>query len=135
MSPMLEQLKDIKPPVEVPDHSLWVLVMIVVVVLLALTLLTVWLYHHFKHKRLRRRGVDPKKVARLVLKQIDFSDTKRAIYTFSEAMPLLIQENEDVQKEFQELLSALEKYKYKKEVPSLTKEDKRRMKQLIRKVL
>ncbi|MHC3993503.1 hypothetical protein ACXWTF_01620 [Thiomicrolovo sp. ZZH C-3] len=105
-------LKDIKPIVAVPDHSLWLLVALVAAGILLLGLLLFWLL-----KR-RRRGGDPKRVEALKrLQALDFSDTKSAVYDFSllghfvatpETMPA-----------FRALLSELEPYKYQKSVPAL----------------
>ncbi|WP_345972854.1 LPXTG cell wall anchor domain-containing protein [Sulfurimonas diazotrophicus] len=105
-------LKDIKPIVAVPDHSLWLLTALVAVGILLLGLLLFWLL-----KR-RRNGGDPKRTEALKrLQALDFSDTKSAVYDFSllghfvatpETMPT-----------FRALLAELEPYKYQKSVPAL----------------
>jgi hypothetical protein len=134
MNPALRQLKDIKPPVEVPDDSLWFLIAIAAAVLLLFSAL--WYVRRLKRRaRRRRRRVDPAVQAKKRLKAIDFSDTKGAVYTFGEAMPLLIGENDELMRRFDALLRELEKYKYKKVVPPLQSGDVKKMKALMKEVL
>lgn len=128
----LDRLKDIKPPVEVVDVSFWIILGATLLVLIVLLLLFIWLK---SKKRVKRRRFDPTQDAKDRLKNIDFSDTKRAVYTFDEYLPVLIKDDEELLKEFEDLQKDLEKYKYKKDVPSLSKEDIIKMKELIKRSL
>ena len=132
MNDSLERLRDIKPPVEVPDHSLTLLI------LLALLLLAgagvIYLFVRRGKRGNRRRRPDPKEIARRKLETIDFGNPKEAVYTFGEYLPLLM-EDENLTERFERIAKELEKYKYRKEVPPLDDYDVKNMRKLIEKVL
>ena len=131
MNEMLKQLRDIKPPVEVPDHSLLLLLGTAAALIGGAALL----YLLFRRKRKgRRRRPDARQIARERLRSIDFSDGKEAVYTFSEYLPVLT-EDPEVMEAFEALLGRLEKYKYRPTVPTLEEADRRQMRKLIDKVL
>ena len=132
MNEMLRQLKDIKGPVAVPDHSLWWLVAIVTVVVLVASAL-LWRYYAERRLQPIRRRKDPKKEAIARLAAIDYGDTKEAVYTFGEYLPRLIEGDETLRADFEALERELAPYKYKKEVPNLSKEHIKAMKRLIKK--
>jgi len=105
-------LKDIKPIVAVPDHSLWLLITLVAVGILLLALLLFWLL-----KR-HRKGRDPKRAEALKrLQALDFSDTKSTVYDFSLLGHFVT--TPETESSFRALLSELEPYKYQKSVPAL----------------
>lgn len=131
MNGVLDQLKDIKPPVEVPDHSVWLFLAITAALLITVGA-AVWLLR--KRPGRRRRRIDPVKAAKLRLKEIDFKDAKEAVYVFDEFFPVAAEGDSELIREFQALFPALEKYKYKKEVPPLAREDREKMEKLIKKV-
>ncbi len=131
MSGIVERLKDIKPPVEVPDHSAWIAAALVAVLLL---LIAAAIYLLFI-KRPKRRRRDPAAEAIERLKEIDFGDTKGAVYTFDEYFPAAAKNREDLMEEFRALFKDLERYKYKKEVPPLSRRDIERIKELIERVV
>lgn len=125
----MQGLKDIKPLVAVPDHSLLLLLSIMIALFIMIVALIVWFK---KPKRRRRKKLTTKEQAIHNLKAIDFVDTKKSVYDFSENMyPLLGEQNRE---RFEKLLEKLELYKYKKEVPSLSTEDKKAMKEMIKEV-
>ncbi len=130
---MLRQLKDIKPPVEVPDHSIWVFFALMTLFVLVIAALLYLLRRKRGRKRGRRR-IDPIEIARRELRSIDFNDTKRAVYTFDEYLPLLLDDDES-KHAFEALQRDLERYKYRKDVPPLDSYDRRRMEKLIKKAL
>ncbi|WP_201353337.1 hypothetical protein [Hydrogenimonas urashimensis] len=133
MNDMLAQLKDIKPPVEVPDHT-W-LILFALAVLAALILLLLYRFlGATAGRRRRRRRRDPREVAREKIASIDFNRVKEAVYTFDEYMPVLIEEASE-RETFEHLRKELEKYKYRKTVPPLDAYDERRMRSLIKKVM
>ena len=123
----MQGLKDIKPWVEVPDHSLLYLLLLLGGVVLLLALL--WWFLRTP-KRRRRRRPTRKELAKQSLENLDFSDTKEAVYTFSEAIQELLSPKEH--RHLKELLARLEIYKYKKKVPTLSQEDKEAMQTLIK---
>jgi len=123
----MQGLKDIKPLMTVPDHSLLMLLSLVVGLLLLALGLYFWLK---KPTRKRRRRLSKREQAAENLKALDFSDTKEAVYNFSENMHVLTDENEN--ETFHKLLEKLEVYKYKKEVPPLSESDKQEMIKMIK---
>ena len=133
MNETLQRLKDIKPPVEVPDHSLWLLLAIVSAVVVAVALLGVWYVKRVPKRR--KRGADPIEVAKSKLKKLDFTDAKEAVYTFDEYFPVLAKDSEELKREFEELQNRLDRYKYKREVPPLERDDIEAIRGMIEKVL
>ena len=123
----MQGLKDIKPLVEVPDNSLLILMLIMI----ALLILTIGAYIWYKRPRRRRRKKPtPRELAQGKLKGLDFTDTKKAVYDFSEAMHLLIPDEKKTA--LDALLKKLEIYKYKKSIPALSDEDKNSMQAMIK---
>ncbi len=133
MNEVLQKLKDIKPPVEVPDNSLWLLVALLALLMVAAGALF-WFLKRGSKKRKRRRK-DPVEIAKSKLGEIDFKDTKRAVYTFDEFFPVVAAGDPELMEEFQKLFEDLQRYKYKKEVPPLQKEDRERIEALIKRVV
>lgn len=123
----MEGLKDIKGFVAVPDQSFFYFMLTLSGVVLLLSLLLVLFLWYRKPKRKRKR-LTSKEQAIINLKAIDFTDTKEAVYSFSENAQHIVDEHEGLQS----LLLQLERYKYKKEVPSLSLEDKAEMQKLIK---
>ena len=123
----MQGLKDIKPLMTVPDHSLLMLLSLIAGVLVLALGLYFWLK---KPARKRRRRLSKREQAVENLKALDFSDTKETVYDFSESMHVLTDENEN--ETFHKLLEKLEVYKYKKEVPSLSESDKQEMIKMIK---
>ncbi|WP_456322243.1 hypothetical protein [Hydrogenimonas sp.] len=132
----LQKLRDISPPVEVPDHSLWMFLSIIVVAAMFVALMGFWLYKKYTRRTLvARRREDPVQIAKDKLKGIDFKDAKSAVYTFDEYLPMLIRGDERKLKRFEDIKRGLNRHKYKKSVPPLAKEDKDAMERLIKEVL
>jgi type VI protein secretion system component VasK len=127
MNQELSKLKDIKPLVEIADHSLWIFLAMILGFFIAVAL--IW-YLIKKPKRRKRRRLSPKELAIKALKELDFSDTKEAVYSFStNIQKLLPKEKLDEHREF---LRHIELYKYKKDVPSLSEADLKSIKELIK---
>lgn len=122
----MDKLRDIKTIVDVSDYSLWVLVAVVLMFTIILS------YIIFKFLTRRKKRVKPtlKQTALKKLKNINFTDEKSAIYTFSENFALFL--DEDNEAEFSELQNRLVEYKYKKSVESLPEDIKRQIKSLIK---
>ena len=127
----LAKLKDIKPPVNIDTHLQEIAIYAGAGVgLLAVAILLVLLYLMLFKKR--RKKPTKEELALNALKNIDYSNTKDAVYTFSvNAQKLISQEDRD---KLEQLLRDLEKYKYKKEVSNLSSEDIEKMKNIIRNI-
>ncbi|WP_457597449.1 hypothetical protein [Hydrogenimonas sp.] len=132
MSPeTLAKLKDIKPPVAVADTSWWWVAALAALLILAAA---AWGWMKWRPKRRRRRRrKDPVAEARTRLEAIDYDDTKGAVYTFGEYLPLLIADDPALMEAFESLQKELEPYKYKKEVPPLSRAHRKQMERLVKK--
>ena len=129
----LAKLKDIKPPIDI-DTSLQELVFYAGAGfgLLLLAIAVVLIYLLIFKKRRRRKRLSPQELALKALKELDYSNTKDAVYNFSVNAQKLA--NSEQQGELQEILKSLEKYKYKKEVANLEPKDIDRMKKMVEKL-
>ena len=123
----MEELKDIKGFVEVPDESFFYF-MLSIGLALVLLALVVWLVLWLRKPKRKSKRLSPKELAKLALQKIDFSDTKEAVYSFSENAQIVSPEHPALLM----LLPKLEDYKYKREVPELSDEDKERMKSIVK---
>lgn len=117
----MEELKDIKPFVEIPDFSLYVAILVGILAILLLILGALKVYNYFKYAKKSKEAK-----AKIKLKNLDFTHSKQAAYTITKYAPFLIK-NQFHQELYGELLEALNKYKYKKEVPFMLDEDKEKL--------
>jgi LPXTG-motif cell wall-anchored protein len=118
------KLRDIRPIVDVPDHSLWLFTALIAGALLLLAALVFWFL------RRRKKQVDPKRQEALKrLNALDFTDTKSAVYDFSLLGHYVA--TPETESTFRELLAELEIYKFKKEVPPLDAALKAKMQEFI----
>ena len=124
----MEELKDIKGIIEVPDYSLWILISIIVTIIffIAITI------YFFKNRRKKRKKLTLKQIAMKNLKEIDFNDTKDTVYAFCENFQYFIDEKN--KESFEELQKELEMYKYKKEVEKLSEEQINKIKSMIKEI-
>ncbi len=125
----IKELRDIKPLVDVPDHSLWLFAL---VVFATLALIGGLIYYYKKPKRRKRRKATKRELAISRLKNLEFDDTKDTIYTFSKDIQFLA--NKEQLNKFKAFLDELELYKYKKDVPSISSEDRERMREIIKEI-
>ncbi len=123
----MEELKDIKGFVEVPDESFFYFMLSIGLALVFIAFL-VWLVLWLRKPKRKSKRLSPKELAKLELQKIDFSDTKEAVYSFSENAQIISPEHPALL----DLLPKLEMYKFKKEVPELSSEDKEKMKSIIK---
>lgn len=124
----MEELKDIKGIIEVPDYSLWILLSMTTGVLVFIILAI----YFFKNRRKKRKKLTSKQIAMKNLKEIDFDDTKGAVYTFCENFQYFI--NEKNKESFEKLQKELEIFKYKKEIEKLSDEQKNKIKSMIKEI-
>lgn len=123
----MEGLKDIKPIVEVPDVSLWVLIGIAVALMVALV---VALYFAWRYLNTPKNPLRDEAIRRLDL--LDFRDTKQVVYEFTLLSHYAV--TPELSKEHRALLAELERYKYQKNVQMLDRDLRQRMRNFIREV-
>jgi hypothetical protein len=118
-----EQLKDIKPLLEIPDNSYyiyWGLIIFVVLLLLGVLF--------FVAKKLwDNRKENLAKGYLKKLKEIDWKDTKKSAYEATHYARLLATDERRI-KLFEQLEPLLEQYKYKKEVETVDTDTRNRFK-------
>ncbi len=127
----LEKLKDIKPPVEVHDISFLLFLALIIAIFMVAFVLGYYLYNRLKKKR-RRKRKSKKEIAKERLKAIGFSDTKNAVYEFSENAAILAEGDIEKEKKLSNILKELEIYKYKRDVPPLSQKHIKLMKDFIK---
>jgi len=124
----LKNLKDIKPPVEISDYSLWVFI---AVILLALVIFATVAYILKRKLRKKRRFFKSDlELAKERIEAIDYSNPKSVAYTFIEDVSKFVEPNRS--QEYNSILRELEDYKYKKEVPQMSKELQAKIKNFIK---
>ena len=124
----MEQLRDIKGLVEVTDYSFYYLLGLVGVAVVILLVLGILLY-----KRLTRKvPMTQQNLAKALLKKFEIGDAKESAYEFSHLAQYAV--SDEQRQALQEILSELEQYKYKKEVPELDGALKEKMKQFVKDV-
>jgi len=108
-------LHDIKPLVDVPDNSLFILMLIVSVILtLIIVPLIIWLIKVYK----KRQKVNMRKVYLEKIHAVDTSNPKQAAYEISK-YALLLAESDREKEMLESLDQRLSVYKYKKDVEAL----------------
>ena len=110
-----QQLRDIKPPVEIHDISVY---LYWGAVLLSIVVLAVALFFLIK-LLLGLRRTNQRKAWLEALKQIDWSDPKHGAYEATRLGRLLLGEERRPRELYRQMVEALEPYKYRKEVSEL----------------
>lgn len=113
-------LHDIKPLVEVSDNSYYLFLAVVIFGAIVLLLIIYFTYNYFK----KRKKLNIRKESFELLKNIDFSDPKRAAYNITKYGALFEKDSTRVQEAYQNLNGRLSSYKYKKEVDEIDEEAK-----------
>lgn len=109
----LSKLNDIKELEKIPDNSIFIFSFLIFLAILILTTLIFFLIKFFKNRK-----KSPRKIYFEILKNIDFSDSKKSAYVITK-YSRLITTNEREKKLANELIEELEKYKYKKNVEKI----------------
>ena len=122
---MIKGLRDIKPIVEIPDNSL----IILSVAFLILVILAISLYLFLKPKRKRKKRPTPLQIKKERLKNLNYDDDKEVAYLFTKYAAEFL--NEKNKNEYEQIVKALEPYKYKKEIPKMEKNLKDKIKRFI----
>ena len=107
----MPDIKDIKPLVEIPDLSLYVVIFLGLVIFIVAFIVIYNIIYKFLHDKKRRI----RKAVLKKLKEVDFENPKKAAYEITKYGRYLVHDDKS-KKVFEEILPLLEKYKYKKSV-------------------
>lgn len=122
----MDSLRDIKDIVRI-DYNIEFYIIIALVIFVFLIL---FLFLFFKQRKKKKKKVSKKEIAYKNLKNINFSNTKNAVYNFSEHFIYFL--NEENEQKFYELEKKLLVYKYKKDIEELSKILENEIKNLIK---
>ena len=115
---ILSKLHDIKELEKIPDYSIFIFsILIFLGIILVLTSIFLFI------KYLKNKKTNDRKTYYNILKNIDFSDSKKAAYTITKYSRLLAS-NDREKKLANELIEDLEFFKYKKDVKNIDKMSK-----------
>lgn len=122
----MEELKDIKTIEHITNYDFFYYILIVLLIIFIITLVIIYL----KKYRVKKIIKETEKERRYkILESINYNIPKLSVYLFSEnAIFFLDSKNE---KMYFKIMKDIEKYKYIKEEISITKEDKKSMKDFI----
>ncbi len=120
MANATDQLNDIKPLVQIEDFSFYLYVGIWIAAVLSVLALIYWMIRLYAQSR----KVNIEKVYLEKMDAIDWNEPKRAAYEATEYGRYLAND-ERRSTLYQDMVTALEKYKYKADVPAISIEDKR----------
>jgi len=115
---MNDELRDIKPLLEIPDSSYYLFLMLVFLGIAFLLVVIGLLIKKFWKKK----KVDMQKVYFERFKNLDWLNVKESAYDATKLGRKLTFDNERTKEIYEQLLPMLESYKYRKEVPSLDEE-------------
>ena len=124
---MNDELRDIKPLLEIPDSSYYLFLMLVFLGIAFLFVVIGLLIKKFWKKK----KIDMQKVYFERFKNLDWRDVKASAYEATELGRKLTFENERTREIYKQLVPMLESYKYRKEVPSLDEETLRQYNLLV----
>ncbi len=120
MNPDDIKIRDIKPLLEVPDHSLYFFIGVIIVSLLVLAGVIYLILKWVKTKnRLNLRRNTYKK-----LLHVDLSDSKKAAYEITRYGLVFKDDSPRNEEMYFNLIARLERYKYKKDVGPLEYEER-----------
>lgn len=111
-------LHDIKPLMEVPDSSFVILLFISGITVIVLFSALFLLYRFIR----ARRSVNLRKVHYQILQKISFADPKQAAYQITEYGRLFAGDSERLHEAYNNLVSRLERYKYRPVVDAIDDE-------------
>jgi cytochrome c-type biogenesis protein CcmH/NrfF len=122
----LKGLKDIKDIVPIDTFNpLWILL----VLFLALALALYFKFFKKESKKFRFK-LTLKEKAKNRINSINWSDAKLVTYIFTQDVALFVDESNTA--EYSKILKELECFKYKKEIPEMSKELKEKLEQFIK---
>ena len=112
------KIHDIKPLVEIPDYSFFILSGLILLGIIIVSLVIFFIYKYLKNKKQNIRREYFKK-----LKELDFKNSKKSAYDITKYGQLLVKTKREKQL-LNDLISQLEQYKYKKDVDNFDDETK-----------
>lgn len=115
---MQDELRDIKPLLEIPDSSYYLFLGLVALASI-LFIAMVWF---LVKKFWKTKKVNLQKLYFEQFQNLDWSNPKKAAYEATELGRKLTEHNERAKEIYLQLIPLLEPYKYRKEVPSLDDE-------------
>jgi len=115
-------IRDIKPNVTIIDY--WFIGCVGLIFILFI------IFVLFLYKKLKKKNT--KKEILKKLQNLNFNDPKKTAYEFTFLIRHFL--NDDNKKEYEKIIKNLEKYKYKKEVPPMSKEDIESIKNFIKEI-
>jgi hypothetical protein len=122
----LEKLKDIKSIVEVVDYSLYYFIIIVFILILGI----IFISYKYMTRVKKTKQLSKKQLALKGLKNLDFNDTKKVVYSLSvDGYMFINKKNKD---KFENIEKKLEEFKYKKDVEKLPNKLEKEIKQFIK---
>lgn len=122
----MEELKDIKPNIEIIDSSFIDNILIVIGVLIVLGL-----FFLFYKLLMKSKKIDKRKVSVLYLKSFDFEmEDKQIAYEFTKHGYITLEEH--FSDEFFKIVKQLEPFKYKQNIPKIDTELKEQIKDYIK---
>jgi len=115
---MKDELRDIKPLLEIPDSSYYIYIALIALGVLLILGIVFFVVKKFWDNR----KVNMNRVYLERLKNVDWSDSKQASYEVTFFGRSLLDVDARVEEIYNQLLPMLEAYKYRKEVPSIDDE-------------
>ena len=122
----LEKLKDIKSIVEVVDYSLYYFIIIIFIFILGI----IFISYKYMTRVKKTKQLSKKQLALKGLKNLDFNDTKKVVYSLSvDGYMFINKKNKD---KFENIEKKLEEFKYKKDIEKLPNKLEKEIKQFIK---
>ena len=119
------KLHDIKDIVKIPDNSIFIYYALILIGLLVCLVIIIYIFKYFKNKKVNQREIYFD-----ILKNIKFKDSKKDAYLITKYIRLLVKSDRE-KILANELISELEDYKYKKDVPNINHEIKNKLNTLL----
>ena len=114
----MDELRDIKPLLEIPDSSYYLFLSLVFLCVAFVFAIVVFLLKKFWKKK----KANMQKVYFEQFKNLDWTNVKQSAYMATELGRKLTLKDERAKEIYNQLVPMLESYKYRKEVPSLDEE-------------
>ncbi len=121
----MEKLAPIKDFVLIDDISLYIFIFLIMILFCTLIFIALKTVNYFKNRKASKYEIAKEK-----LKNIDFSNAKQASYKISKYAATIAKTDLD-KENLQTLNEKIAKYKYQKNVPEFSEEDKNEFKKFM----
>ncbi len=118
----MEQLRDIKPLVEIPDFSFYLYIAFIALMTTLAALLV-----YFLIKLLSRKKREKREDILAKLRMLDLNNPKEVAYAITKFGKFIVRDEASARL-YEDLVRKLTRYKYKREVPPLPEDLKREIK-------